>query len=204
MEEDSESASDDSDDSNVKFINAHYLNVEDGGIDCWMDSNKEIQTRWQGEKAFVMQLEDDMMLRQIFDIVINKRKDERDIQLKYENKNSFFSGIMTIDRAFNNRFNMACELVRETKRDTELSQNDKRLGLDAVRTELERVMRMTSLFKDEEGSFKILYEKTRRLLIEFVESRVTESETMAAATMAAATQVDSEDGATPSKTKLKG
>jgi hypothetical protein len=181
-------------DSIYAFIDAHYLEVED--TYDWIDRNKEIQTRWQEEKAFVMQLEGDMMLREIFDIVINKREHTRVIQLE-ENIHWFSSGIMTIDRAFRNRFDMACELVRETKRATELSRND--IFLDGVKTELERVLTMTRIFEDEEGAFKLLYEKTRSVLIEFVEWRADrENETVAAAT-----QADDEDNVSnPKKTEL--
>ena len=91
---------------------------------------------------------------------------------------------------------MACDLVRETKRATELSQNDKRL--DGVKTELERVLRMTCQFPDEEGAFKLLYERTRSALIEFVKWRADpENETVAAST-----QADDEDVSNPTKTEL--
>jgi hypothetical protein len=103
MEEDREFPSDD--DSIDEFINrhAHYSEVED--LDYWIHRNKLIRTRWQMEKAFMTQLEEDMTLHEIFDIVINKREHT-------SNANTWFSsGIMTIDRAFDNRFDMACELV---------------------------------------------------------------------------------------------
>jgi hypothetical protein len=52
MEEDREFPSDNSSDD---FINVQYFKVKD--IDYWIDRNKEIRTRWQEEKAFVVQLE---------------------------------------------------------------------------------------------------------------------------------------------------
>jgi hypothetical protein len=142
-------------------MNAHYFEVED--IDYWIDRNKEILTRWQEEKAFVMQLKADMKLQEIFGIVINKTEHTSDANI------GFSSGIMTIDRAFSNRFDMACELVREAERATELSKNDKLSDglskndelLDGVRTELEDVLEMTRLFKDEEGAFNFFYERTK-------------------------------------------
>jgi hypothetical protein len=70
-------------------------------------------------------------------------------------------------------------LVREAERATELSKNDKLSDglskndelLDGVRTELEDVLEMTRLFKDEEGAFNFFYERTRSILHEFVKWR---------------------------------
>jgi len=172
MEEDTELPSDDSFD---EFIKAHYLEVADtpSNIDYWIGKNKEILTRWQEEKAFVMQLEDDMTLREVFRIVINKRERTSDADMW------FSSGIMTINRAFNNRFNMVCELVRQAKQTTELLQND--MAWDCVTTELDRMLTMTRIFQDEEGDFKFLYDKTRSTAIEFTQWRaIPENETAAA------------------------
>jgi hypothetical protein len=135
-------------------MNAHYFEVED--IDYWIDKNKETVVRWQEEMAFVMQLKADMTLQEIFGIVINKREHTSGANTW------FFMGIM-INRAFDNRFNMAFELVGEAERDTELLKNHKLL--DGVKTELNHLMEMTRLFEDEEeeeGTFKILYEKNSK------------------------------------------
>jgi hypothetical protein len=67
---------------------------------------------------------------------------------------------------------MACELVREAKRATELSKNDK--CSDGVKTEIEFVPRMTRQFQDEEGAFKFVYERTRSQMLEFVKWRACE------------------------------
>jgi hypothetical protein len=64
--------------------------------------------------------------------------------------------------------------------------------------ELEHVLTMTRAFQDQEGAFKIFYEKTRSILIEFVKWRANpENETVAAAT-----QADDEDLSNPNKTEL--
>jgi hypothetical protein len=161
MEEDREYPSDDSITSIDNFLEAHYCEV--GDINFWVVRNTEIRTRWQEENEFTLQLDADMTLREIFGIVINRRE-------RINDGNMWFpSGIMTIVRAFKNRFNMACELVSEAKRATELTQNDERL--DWVKTELECVLRMTGLFQDEEGAFKLLHDKTRSQLLEFVKWR---------------------------------
>jgi hypothetical protein len=155
MEKEDDSSSKSSDDV---FMNTHYFEMEDMGH--WIDRNKEICTRWQEEKEFTMQLKDDVVLRDIFRVVIDKRErtEEEDVWLS--------SGMKTINRAFKNRFNMVCEVVREAKLAT--TDSDKDLGLDEVAKELNHVMIMMGQFQEEEGDFKFFYEQTAHLLREFV------------------------------------
>jgi hypothetical protein len=65
-----------SEDAVNEFMKAHYFEVED--IDYWIDRNKEILTRWQEEQEFKIQLEDDVVLRDIFRAAQNKREDTGD------------------------------------------------------------------------------------------------------------------------------
>jgi hypothetical protein len=181
VEEDRESPSDDSFDD---FIDKHYFEVED--MDYWIDRIKEILTRWQEEKAFVMQLEDDVVIRDVFGVVVNERE-------RTDDENVWFSsGIKTINRAAMNRFNMLSAMDREEKLATELSKNDE--CLDGVAKELEHFMIMMRTFQNE-GDFDFLYKRTRSAILqEFVnwradpENREMESgprkETVVAATQA--------------------
>jgi hypothetical protein len=170
MSDDSDDSSAGGEDSSSKssddvFMNAHYFEMEDMGY--WIDRNKEIRTRWQEEKEFTMQLKEDVALRDTFRVVIGKRErtDEEDVW--------FSSGMKTINRAFKNRFNMICEVVRETKIATALSEKD--LRLDEVAKELEHVMIMMGQFQEEEGDFKFFYDQTRRILQEFVKWKTNEA-----------------------------
>lgn len=173
MEEDRKS----SEDNVVEFIDAHYFEMED--MDYWIERNKEICTRWQEEKEFVMQLQDDVAIRDVFGVVINQKEGERNVW--------FSSGIMTVNRAFKNRFNIVCELVREAKNATELSKNDELL--DGVVKELEHLMIMMRKFQNEEGDFRFCYERTQSILREFVKWRADPGKE----TVAVATQADDEE-----------
>jgi len=169
MEEHTESPTDD--DSVDEFINVHCLEVED--VDCRISKNKEMLTRWQEEKAFVRQLENDMMLREALDTVAHDRERSSDANMW------FSSGMKTTNRAFNNQLDMVCDLDREAKRATELSHGDP--VWDHAETELESMLTMTRIFQDEEGDFKFLHNRTPSQLLEFMEWRAVSGDEAAAA-----------------------
>jgi len=149
-----------------EFIEKHYCEVK--GLDYWIDRNVEIRTREQAEMEFVKQLKRDLGLRVVLESMMSEQKHTSDDDDDEEGM-WFSSGIMTIDRAVGNRFDMACELVREAKRDTVLSRDDKHL--DAVKTELDSIVLLTRKFQDEEGTFKVLCKKAESKLHEFKEWR---------------------------------
>ena len=74
------------------------------------------------------------------------------------------SGIKTINRAFKNRFNLVCEVVREAK----LATTDSQKVLSTVVEKLEHVMIMMGQFQEEEGDFKFFHNQVRNILQEFV------------------------------------
>ena len=144
-----------------EFMKTYYLEMEDMGY--WVEKNKEILIRWQEEIQFTMQIQDDVMLQHAFKVIAGEMEhpEEDDIV--------FSSSMKTISRAFNNRFDMVCELVREAKKDTGLSDE----LLDGVVQELEHLVTMLRQLRHEDGVFKFFYEKTCGILGDFLKWRVT-------------------------------
>lgn len=141
-------------------MKTHYLEMKDMGY--WVEKNKEILIRWQEEVQFTMQIQDDAVLQDAFQVIVGEKEhpDEDDV---------FFSSLMkTISRAFNNRFNMVCELVREAKKDPGLSDE----LLDGVVQELEHLVTMLRRLQHEDGDFMFFYKKTCGILGDFLKWRV--------------------------------
>lgn len=148
------------------FIKKHYYEVE--GLEYWINKNVEIRVREQVEMEFVKQLKRDLGLCVVLESMMSEHKDTSDDD-DDEADMWYSSGIMTIDRALCNQFDMACELVREAKKDTILWRDDEHLG--AVKTELDRIVLMTCKFQDEGRTFKMLWKKSKAILHEFKQWR---------------------------------
>ena len=144
------------------LIRKIYLEADE--IDYSIDKYKEILTRRQAERGFVEQLTKDILLQRVFESVIDGSPPPMDEEY-------FQSALMTINRAFDNRFDMACELVREAKKTTDIK--DLSSPFDGIEKELGFLVTMTSQFKDEAGSFGIFYSKAQEELLEFVKWRAS-------------------------------
>jgi hypothetical protein len=150
-----------------------YLEVPD--VSHWADINKEICLRWQAENEFVQQLRHDPILQQVFEDAVNestKYSEEMDKYiLKYTDEMEpwFNSELSMIRRAFSNRFDMACELIREARRAEDIKKDDERML--AIKEELEVFSTTCALFEKFEqgdGVFGLFRNKTNTAKLEFI------------------------------------
>ena len=147
--------------SDDEFMKAHYLKMVD--MSDWGEKNMEILIRWQEEVQFTVQIQDDVLLQDAFKVIA------REMVHPEKGDVVFSSSMKTINRAFSNRFNMVCELVREAKKDVGLSNE----LLDEVAQELLNLKTMLHQFQHEEGDFQFFYQQTCGIFGNFVKWRNT-------------------------------
>lgn len=158
MSADSDSSAGGEDSSN--HVEKLYLQVPD--VSHWVEINKEICTRWLVENEFVEQLRNDLVLQEVFETIIFQRPPYSGEMAVW-----FKSQLYTIRRAFSNRFDMACELIREAKRAQGINNDDERML--AIRDELGYFSTTTAIFKQVDAVFEVFSNKANTAKMEFTE-----------------------------------
>jgi len=114
------------------------------------------------EGEFEDQLKRDVMLQNVFEIVVND--EERPINMPW-----FQSAIMTTRRAYSNRFDMVCLMSRLAKEVTNVED----AHLDVIIEEIDHLITLTEQFENEDGVFKLFKEKLEHEILEFIKWRTT-------------------------------
>jgi hypothetical protein len=79
----------------------------------------------------------------------------------------FNSELYTIRRAFSNRFDMACALIREAKKAQDIKKDDERMH--AIRKELQSFSTICAVFEPLDGVCKVFRKQADTAKIEFTE-----------------------------------